>query len=261
MLPQRVTVRRRREIMNKARRVRDPVHNLIDFNTGEFEQACWKLLQTRPMQRLRRVKQLGFSEFTYPGASHSRFAHSVGVFHTARMLTNIIQDQVGKDRFKPTDAQVAIAAALVHDVGHGPFSHAFESALEAVGIGKHHEFRTRDILKNTEIIEAFDYFPEFPDRISDLVESKSPKDIYASVVSSQFDADRLDYMRRDKMMSGTQQSGIDFDWLLSNLGVDRVVVDQDGSVVRKVETFVIKEKSRNVCYKRKGTCCRRRIYT
>ncbi|MFV2002695.1 MAG: HD domain-containing protein, partial [Paracoccaceae bacterium] len=66
-------------------RIRDPLHDLVEFSTGnQLERWLWKVIETRPFQRLRRIKQLGFSDFVYPGATHSRFAHSIGVFHTAR---------------------------------------------------------------------------------------------------------------------------------------------------------------------------------
>lgn len=136
-----------------------------------------------------------------------------------------------------------MAAALVHDVGHGPFSHAFEDALKRLGIAKRHELRTRQILEQEDIIKAFEDYPEYPQRIGDLIEAPYPKDIYASLVSSQFDADRLDYMRRDRLMSGTQQSGIDYDWLIANLHVKKVPISVDGEKVGKVEALVIDEKS------------------
>src|SRR5215471_17903843 len=111
----------------KPQRIRDPLHNLIEFGTGQFEDVIWRVIQTRPFQRLRRVKQLGFSELVYPGATHSRFAHSVGVFHTARQLMSVIERHLTKSAaFKPAKANTALAAALLHDIGHGPFSHAFE---------------------------------------------------------------------------------------------------------------------------------------
>ena len=110
----------------KAQRTRDPLHNLIEFRANEFENVLWRVIQTRPFQRLRRVKQLGFSDFVYPGATHSRLMHSIGVFHTARRLMKVIEGHLGSERFEETHARVALAAALVHDLGHGPFSHAFE---------------------------------------------------------------------------------------------------------------------------------------
>ncbi len=237
--PQSGVVKRR---MPRSQRVRDPVHNLIEFDDTEFEQMLWRVLQTRPMQRLRRVKQLGFSEFVYPGASHTRLAHSVGVFNTARQLAGVVHNRI-QSRFDIREAQIAVAAALVHDIGHGPFSHAFEDALKKIEVAKKHELRTRTLLNLDEMREAFDDFPEFPEAISDLIEGEFPKNIYASIVSSQFDADRLDYMRRDRLMSGTQQSGIDFDWLISNLDVAKVPVDQDGKIIRKADTLVIREKA------------------
>ena len=76
----------------KKERIRDPLHDLVEFSTGinQLEDVLWRVMQSGPFQRLRRIKQLGFSEFVYPGATHSRFAHSVGVFHTARRLMDII---------------------------------------------------------------------------------------------------------------------------------------------------------------------------
>lgn len=229
--------------MPKAQRMRDSVHSLIGFDEGEFEQTAWKIINTRPMQRLRRIKQLGFSEFVYPGACHSRFAHSVGVFHTARELIDVVKKRLGPDRFNNNSARMAMSAALVHDVGHGPFSHAFEDALKNIGLSKRHELRTRKIILDTDMYSAFEEFPEFPESVASLIEAEYPKDIYSSIISSQFDADRLDYMRRDRLMSGTQQSGIDYDWLIANLHVHRVPIQLDDERISSVEAFVIDEKS------------------
>jgi uncharacterized protein len=229
--------------MARAQRIRDAVHNLIEFDDGAFEQTCWKVLNTRPMQRLRRIRQLGFSEFVYPGACHSRFAHSIGVFHTARQLARVVRHRLGEDRYNNDEARLAMAAAMVHDVGHGPFSHAFEDALKRLGISRRHELRTRQILEQTDVVEAFGEFQDYPKRIGALIEAAYPKDIYASIVTSQFDADRLDYMRRDRLMSGTQQSGIDFDWLLANLHVREAPIQLDGEKVGKAWALVINEKS------------------
>jgi HD superfamily phosphohydrolase len=167
----------------------------------------------------------------------------VGVFHTARQLVAVVQKQLGDQRFDGDEARLAMAAAMVHDVGHGPFSHAFEDALKRLGIAKRHELRTKQILEQTDVLEAFEEFPAFPGRIGELIEASYPKNIYASLVSSQFDADRLDYMRRDRLMSGTQQSGIDYDWLIANLHVRKVPIQVDGEHVGKAEALVINEKS------------------
>jgi uncharacterized protein len=97
-------------------RIRDPVHDLIEFSPSELERTLWKVLQSRAFQRLRRVKQLGFSDLVYPGASHSRFAHSIGVFHTARQLMDVVRRHVSERH--DSKEQRALAAALVHDLGH-----------------------------------------------------------------------------------------------------------------------------------------------
>lgn len=229
--------------MVKPEKIRDPIHDLIEFGTDEFESQCWKLVQTRPFQRLRRIKQLGFSEFIYPGATHSRLAHSLGVFNTARQLVSVVKLRRGT-AFDAQAANVATAAALVHDIGHGPFSHAFESALKALHIGQPHEEWTERIVAETEVRRALDDFlPGFAEDVSTVFKSETPTDIYSSIVSSQFDADRLDYMRRDRLMTGTQQGAIDFRWLLANLEVGRVKVGQDGEFILEAETFVLGPKS------------------
>ncbi|MET3667941.1 HD domain-containing protein [Caulobacter sp. 1776] len=231
----------------KVQRVRDPLHNLIQFGDNDIDQTCWNVLNTRPLQRLRRVKQLGFSDYVYPGAAHSRLVHSVGVFHTARQLSEVISDRVGgpSGRFNTRKAHVAIAAALIHDIGHGPFSHAFEHALDGVKLSRKHETRTQAIINGTEISKIFEdaFDSDFPDEVSNIILSRYPADIYASMVSSQFDADRLDYMRRDRIMSGTQQSAIDYEWLLKNLKVGKIDVGVDDTNIKKVETFVLDRKA------------------
>lgn len=97
-----------------GQRIRDPLHDLIEFDTvdSQLENVLWKVMQTRPFQRLRRVKQLGFSELVFPGATHSRFSHSVGVFYTARRLMGVIH----RDVHPAEDSKIwqALAAALGH---------------------------------------------------------------------------------------------------------------------------------------------------
>lgn len=231
-----------RSLVPRPQRIRDPIHDLIEFNTGEFDQMCWRLIQTAAFQRLRRIKQLAFSELVYPGATHSRFSHSIGVFHTARQLAEVIKRDRG-ERFDLRRSQIAIAAALLHDLGHGPFSHAFEDVLKKLGFGRHEVTSVR-IIKDAEIAAILNGFvPNFSNSVAQIIENKVPDDIYAAIVSSQFDADRLDYMRRDRMMTGAQSSAIDFQWLLANLEVRRVKVGQDGEEVREIETLVVGQKA------------------
>jgi hypothetical protein len=110
--------------MVKTQRIRDTVHNLIEFDDGEFEQTCWRVLNTRPMQRLRRIKQLGFSEFVYPGACHSRFAHSVGVFHTARQLAQVVRIEAASELVGRTRLQKTMSLLEMTGLGYGfPFDY------------------------------------------------------------------------------------------------------------------------------------------
>lgn len=230
--------------MGRQQRIRDPIHDLIEFNGTSFEQICWKVLQTPPFQRLRRIKQLGFSDLVYPGATHSRFAHSVGVFHTARQLVRVLKGKLGNE-FKSQRADTAIAAALLHDVGHGPFSHSFEGALKSLDIKRDHESWTAQIIRETAIANILNEVSDsFADQVAKMIEQTGTQNIYSSIVSSQFDADRLDYMRRDRMMSGTQHSAIDFSWLLANLEVRDVPNGLEDTKLPDVQTFVLGQKAR-----------------
>ena len=231
----------------RAQRIRDPVHDLIEFDATKLDNSLWKVLDTRPFQRLRRVKQLGFSEFVFPGATHTRFAHSVGVYHTARRLMKIVERQLeNRKHFDGDIAQVALAAALVHDVGHGPFSHAFEEVGEVLDwkLAKKHELVSDALIREGEIAESLKSMGSgFANDVANMIGTEKPTSIYAAVVSSQFDADRLDYLLRDRMMTGTQHSGIDLEWLMANLEVGTVPTGVDDSQTNDVETFVLGSKA------------------
>lgn len=236
------------ELMAKLQRIRDPLHDLIEFDGGDFESLMWEALNAREFQRLRRVKQLGFSELVYPGACHTRFAHSVGVFHTARELASLISKRV--ESFDIDRAQVAMAAALVHDLGHGPFSHAFEDALKNLDKGKEkkpkrHELWTSDIVSgNTELGGILlKGGAKFRADVSELLANEVPTDIYSAIVSSQFDADRLDYVRRDRMMTGAQHGGFDYPWLLANLEVDKIPLAIDDDTFGEAESLILGSKA------------------
>ena len=217
-------------IGHRDQRIRDPVHDVIAFSgSDEFEQLIWRLLNADEFQRLRRVKQLGFSELVYPGATHTRFSHSVGVFHTARSLVHILRHTL-VSRFSQERANIVICAALIHDLGHGPFSHAFESVEKARGKAKKHEAWTTEIIRGDTCVGHLlsEYDEQFQQNVADLLEEEYPSDIYSSIVSSQFDADRLDYLRRDKLMTGTGHGGFDWAWLLNNLEVEKLTIGGDG---------------------------------
>jgi len=230
--------------MTNPQRIRDPLHDLIEFDIerSHLERVLWRVIQTRPFQRLRRIKQLGFSDFVYPGATHSRLLHSVGVFHTARRLMEVI-----KKYFTARDARVdqALAAALVHDLGHGPFSHAFEKVGERFGLKMANHEKVSDLLiRDGEVFaELRDLGSGFANDVADMVSGSGVPTIYSAIVSSQFDADRLDYMRRDRLMTGTQHSGIDFEWLMANLEVGEVEHSVGETRLNPVQTFVLGRKA------------------
>lgn len=229
--------------MYKAQRIRDPLHNLIEFPVGEFDSTLWNVIQTPPFQRLRRIKQLGFSDLVYPGATHSRFAHSLGVFHTARQLMGVIQGSE-RESFQNSRADRALAAALVHDIGHGPFSHAFETFGKRYKLKMaEHENVSDMIIRSSEVTDALNKMGSgFADDVADIVKNGA-EDVYGAVVSSQFDADRLDYMRRDRLMTGTDHGAIDFKWLIANLEIGSVPHGVDDQKVGEITTFVLGPKA------------------
>jgi len=237
----------------RTQRIRDPVHGLIVFRHDRpIDQLAWSLIETPEFQRLRRIRQLGVAEFVFPSATHTRFAHSVGVFHPARTLLNLIRREVGEEIFDRGKhrAEVTVIAALLHDLGHGPFSHTFESVQKTRGVGRKHEQWTADIIRYDQgnispLLEEHQL--GFSEEVAALLAADDPTDIYHAVVSSSFDADRLDYLRRDRLMTGTGAGAIDFDWLMEHIRVRNIeieAVDSDVSTDRiLVPTFCLDSKA------------------
>jgi HD superfamily phosphohydrolase len=249
----------------RAQRLRDPVHGLVVFEGNGVDQLAWQLLNTPEFQRLRRIKQLGVSEFVFPSATHTRFAHCVGVYHTARELLRIIErelpskEQTYEPRYDPYTqpydkerAEVAVVAALLHDLGHGPFSHTFEEVQNSRGVKKRHEKWTEEIIRNPAggirpLLDRHRPGVGFCDQVADLLGSEDPSDIYHAVVSSSFDADRLDYLQRDRLMTGTGAGAIDFDWLMDHIRVREIDIEaaevDDDEHRAKVPTFCLDPKA------------------
>ena len=227
----------------KTQRLRDPLHDLIVFQKANpVDQVAWALINQPEFQRLRRIRQLGFSEIVYPGATHTRFAHSIGVFHTARLLIEIVGRQRGiRDQQKES---ITLLAALLHDVGHGPFSHAFEEVQKVRNMPKRHEAWTIEIITSgkSEICAVLEEagktlgIANLPQEVAAVIQQDSPRHIFDAIVSSQFDADRLDYLRRDRLMTGAQAGAIDFQWLLDCLEIDEGLRAEGGDEDTSVET-------------------------
>lgn len=206
--------------------IRDPVHNIIAFEDTRLGQLLLDLVNCREFQRLRRIKQLGFSEIVFPGANHSRFAHSIGVMHTARLFLARILSLLPEGKITDDHKTIVLVAALLHDTGHGPFSHAFESVT-----GDKHEKRTRQIIEDesTEVHKRLKAFAQnLPQQVAaffleDPTGSSNGAMVPAyltHVVSSQFDADRSDYLLRDSYAAGTDYGTFDLRWLLDHMYVD-----------------------------------------
>lgn len=242
--------------IDPTKRIRDPVHGLIVFQlSDEVDRAAWELIDTPEFQRLRRVKQLGVSEFTFPGATHTRLAHCVGVYHVARRLMKVATSQVRAEELGNHRTRVSLLAALLHDLGHGPFSHAFEEAekvrlRDTPGLYKSHEQWTAEIITNPDgqirKILTKHFGGSMADEIAELLKGE-PSDLYAAVVSSSFDADRLDYLQRDKLMTGSGAGGIDLEWLIDNLRITSVASETDGDLFEEeaapITTFCFAEKA------------------
>ncbi|HEY2369902.1 MAG TPA: HD domain-containing protein [Polyangiaceae bacterium] len=200
--------------------LRDPIHGLVSFEAEE-ELVAPKLIDTPEIQRLRRVRQLGVTSFAFPGAEHTRFAHAVGAAFVMKLLLQRLRaihgglpywQQITSDR-----AQDAIAAALLHDVGHGPLSHLFEDAIP--GVPMHEEWTRRVVLDDSTgvhaVLRAID--PAMPSRVAALVSGEHPLPYLARSVSGTFDVDRCDYLLRDAHATGVRYGIFDLDWLMRSL--------------------------------------------
>ncbi len=200
--------------------LRDPVHGLISFE-GAVEGVVERLMNTREVQRLRRIRALGHASLAFPGAEHSRFAHAVGSAHVMKRYLDRVRrlafDIPASDRIDDDMARVALAAALLHDVGHGPFSHTFEAVLPDARA--HEEWTSAIILdSDTEVHRVLhELDPQVPALVERLVHGQSPIAHLARAVSGTFDVDRCDYLLRDSYMTGVRYGLLDLDWLLAAL--------------------------------------------
>lgn len=203
--------------------LRDPVHGLVTFERPH-ERLVARLMDTPEVQRLRRVRALGVASLAFPGAEHSRFAHAVGAAFVMRRFLERVAP-LGAE-IAPTwaltedDAQDALAAALLHDVGHGPLSHLFEEVFPAM---RAHEAWTSAVVLDPDgavhrLLAAED--PERPARVEGLVHGRHRLPYLAKAVSGTFDVDRCDYLLRDSYMTGTRYGLYDLDWLLRSLRLE-----------------------------------------
>lgn len=192
---------------------RDPIHGTIIVDN----QIILDLIDTPEFQRLRRIKQLGTSSMTFHGAEHSRFGHCLGVYEITRRICNLFQrnypqqapqDGLWNDQERP----VALCAALLHDLGHGPYSHTFEHIFHT-----DHEQITRRIItsESTNINRILRRVGnDFPQKVASVIDHTYQNPQVVQMISSQVDADRMDYLQRDSYYTGTNYGKFDLDRVL-----------------------------------------------
>lgn len=205
-------------IKERGKVIRDPVHGLISINPEE--EYLLALIDCPEFQRLRRVRQLGVSSMTYPGAEHTRFAHSLGVMNFAGRILSRLRDRYeshdGIRKLIDNNQQTIKAAALLHDTGHGPFSHMIEHSFAAMA---DHEARTAQIIldSNSTVNQTLVRYGLSPDAVGSVIDGTFPVWFLRDIVSSQLDADRMDYLLRDSLMSGVEYGNYDAEWIIRAL--------------------------------------------
>ena len=214
-----------RQSRNKRKIINDPVHGFINI-PGEL---IFDLIEHPWFQRLRRIKQLGLTHFVYPGATHTRFQHALGAIHLMGQAIGIIRSK-GME-ITDEEAEAVTVAILLHDIGHGPFSHTLESGfIENIN----HEVLSSVIMEKLNV--------EFKGKLSmalDIFHNVYPKKFLRQLVSSQLDMDRLDYLKRDSFYTGVTEGVIGSDRIIKMLEVvdDELAVEAKG--IYSIEKFLI----------------------
>ncbi|WP_090396417.1 HD domain-containing protein [Natribacillus halophilus] len=208
---------------------KDPVHRYIHVR----DQLIWDLIGTKEFQRLRRVRQLGTTFLTFHGAEHTRFNHSLGVYEVTRRMIEVFK---GHPHWNEDDRLLCLTAALLHDIGHGPFSHSFEKVFET-----DHEHWTRAIILGDTGVNAVlrRMGDEFPREVADVIEKIHPNKLVVSMISSQIDADRMDYLQRDAFYTGVSYGHFDMERILRVMRPleDQVVIKNTG--MHAVEDYIM----------------------
>lgn len=229
--------------MFKGVSINDEIHGKVPI-IGDDAELVWHLTQTKEMQRPQHIKQLGLVQLLEPSKTHTRYSHSLGAYHIGNRMLEILQER-SPEKFDQMRAGVVRAALILHDIGHGPYSHVFERIfdIDVKDKPKSHEEWSCDIILSPQtevnkVLTAADPSGKLARDVAEMVSSKTPKDIYASIVSSQLDADRLDYLIRDA--KGTDKP-IGFDWvtLLQELDVRWVKNNGDRTKREKHLAFVL----------------------
>ena len=209
--------------LDETKVLKDPVHSYIHIHY----EVIWNCLDSKEFQRLRRIRQLGGDFQVYPTAEHSRFSHSLGVYEIVRrMVTEVKSLCVELTEY---DKVCVMLAGLLHDVGHGPFSHAFENITNH----SHEEYTAKIILGNTELNAILRAVSEkLPQDIVSIIQHTHENDILNQIVSGQLDADRMDYLLRDSYFTATSYGQFDLERILRTIRVRKTAEGRKVIVVK-----------------------------
>lgn len=211
---------------------RDPVHNYITVN----HPVIYDLINSKEFQRLRRVKQVSTTVFTFHGAEHSRFSHCLGVYEIARRVTEIF-DAKFPEIWDSNENLLTMVAALLHDVGHGAYSHTFEKLFDT-----DHEAITQEIITSpdTEVNAILrGVSPDFPENVASVINHTYHNKQVVQLISSQIDCDRMDYLLRDSYYSGARYGQFDLTRILRVIRptADGIVFEYNG--MHAVEDYIV----------------------
>ena len=221
--------------LDETKVLKDPVHSYIHIHY----EVIWNCLDSKEFQRLRRIRQLGGDFQVYPTAEHSRFSHSLGVYEIVRRMVTEVKTLCAE--LTEYEKVCVMLAGLLHDVGHGPFSHAFEHVTNH----SHEEYTVKIILGNTElnsILRAVS--KKMPEDIVSIIQHTHENDILNQIVSGQLDADRMDYLLRDSYFTATSYGQFDLERILRTMRVRKtsegrkvIVVKHTG--IHSVEDYIM----------------------
>ena len=221
--------------LDETKVLKDPVHSYIHIHY----EVIWNCLDSKEFQRLRRIRQLGGDFQVYPTAEHSRFSHSLGVYEIVRRMVTEVKSLCAE--LTEYEKVCVMLAGLLHDVGHGPFSHAFEHVTNH----SHEEYTAKIILGDTElnsILRAVS--KKMPEDIVSIIQHTHENDILNQIVSGQLDADRMDYLLRDSYFTATSYGQFDLERILRTMRVRKtsegrkvIVVKHTG--IHSVEDYIM----------------------
>lgn len=212
--------------------VRDPIYGYVGMTDVEK-----RIIDTWPVQRLRGIRQLSVTSITYPGGDHTRFSHALGTMHIAGQIADSLRSSI---EISNDEWQLVRLAGLLHDIGHGPFSHSYEEILVKYR-GLNHEQMGREVVEKSELADALKGCGFKPSDVTELTFGKEMKDkrYLHQITASQVDADKLDFLVRDSYFTGVEYGRIDISRLVQAMEVCGGDVAIDLKALYALEAFMI----------------------